>query len=104
VGRRVLSGKSVHEALAAERKNLDAHVKERRRRTAADDAVEAARRLYGDVLSWNLGPTDNHCPVCTARDGNNFRADSPPDGELPGAAHPHCRCFAGPPNPGGRML
>jgi hypothetical protein len=104
VGRKVLSGKTVKDALRTEQRNFKAHQGERTRRLASDRAIDAAVELYGPVLSWNLGPNENHCPVCVGRDGSNFRADAPPNGENPGSAHPHCECYAGPPRPEGGMI
>ena len=104
VGRKVAQGRPLEESLAAERPNLGAHRKARKQRQAADRATEAAAGLYGDVLGWYLGPNEEHCPVCAAAAGNNYRASNPPARGLPGSVHIHCVCFAGPPIREGRML
>jgi len=104
VANKVVGGKPLTDALKAEKANLEAHKRARKRRLAVDDAIEAARQVYGRTLGWYLGPNENHCPVCVDANGNNFRPRNPPSIGLPGAAHPHCDCSAGAPFPNGRML
>lgn len=100
----VVGGTSVADALSKERPNFEAHKGAQERRLAADDALDASKRLYGRTLSWHLGVAEKHCPICKRLDGHNFNADSPPPEGIPGSVHYGCVCFSGPAMPGAKLL
>ncbi len=57
-------------------------------------AAEGSDKLLGYI--WNLSPmTDNHCDICTGRDGNLYAPDDPVLDEL-GSVHKNCMCYATP--------
>ncbi|NMH98900.1 phage minor head protein [Pseudonocardia acidicola] len=100
----VQAGKTIAEAIAAERGHFDAHRLMQQRRQTAGAAMDAAAQEHGPVLGWNAvldGKTD---AVCAALDGKNFSITHPPKAGLPGAVHPFCRCTAGPPHPGAPVV
>jgi hypothetical protein len=100
-------GKSIAEAVRAERKYLRQHLEASRTRLAGARLNEAAAERWGPILSWNhTGRTETHRPSHVAADGANYRMGSAPaatGGMLPGQA-PNCDCIPGPPIPNGRML
>ena len=64
--------------------------------------MEAA--VHGRLLGWYAVRSKTTTPECREADGHNFYVDNPPDIGLPGIVHVNCRCFPGPPHPGGRLL
>jgi hypothetical protein len=66
--------------------------------------VDTAVMQVGLLLGWNTVIDSHTSPECLAANGHNFRADHMPKIGYPGAVHPHCRCYAGPPRPGANLL
>jgi SPP1 gp7 family putative phage head morphogenesis protein len=70
---------------------------------AAQNRVRAATALdqvavsnRGGWLTWRTQEDSRVESECRALAGRRFTLDNLPDGQLPGAVHPHCRCFATP--------
>lgn len=115
-GRRAMSdmalarsqGRSARDALAAaldrERRYYGQHLDAIRNRAQAAMNTDMAALAYGPLLGWNTIRDRRTSPECLAADGKNFRADAQPAIGWPGAVHPHCRCYPGPPRIGARML
>lgn len=104
VGKGVLGGKPISDALQSERRNFQAHVRAQEQRRASDDVSTAAAARYGRTLGWYLGPNENHCRVCLAAEGHNYDALRPPAIGVPGTPHPNCTCSPGAPFPDGKLL
>lgn len=104
VGRGVLGGKTLAEALEAERKNFKAHLRAQEQRSLSDEVTRAAAARYGRTLGWYLGPNENHCRVCLTAAGNNYDALHPPRIGIPGSVHMHCDCSPGASFPNGKLL
>jgi len=82
-------------ALDAERRHLAAHVLAGRSRRAAARQLEHA--VDGNPrrpLRWVTHLDGATCETCRRLDGAIFTRDRLPDGHLPGAVHPGCRCTA----------
>lgn len=63
-----------------------------RLRAAGDlDSVATAQ---GPWLIWQTQHDSTVDPDCRRLDGRMFTIDNLPDGQIPGAVHPNCRCFA----------
>jgi hypothetical protein len=75
-------------------------------RSHAGAQVDSTAMTYGNLLGWHAHePRDGKTsPECLAADGKNFYADHMPLIGYPGAVHPHCRCQAGSPFPGARLV
>jgi hypothetical protein len=73
-------------------------------RSQAGAQVDSAQMTYGNLLGWHALRDKNTSADCLAADGRNFYADHMPLIGYPGAVHPHCRCQAGTPFPGARLL
>jgi uncharacterized protein with gpF-like domain len=56
------------------------------------------------VLGWYSVRDERTTWDCLVRHGKNFHVSEPPGGMLPGSVHPRCRCSAGPPHPGARII
>lgn len=83
-------------AVRVEKTYLDAHRKagqNRARAAAAMDRVAAAAGPDGK-LRWNTQRDNRVSPDCAVLEGRLFTADKPPNGLIPGAVHPRCRCYA----------
>jgi hypothetical protein len=81
-----------------------AHVKASQRRVTVARRIDAARRLYGDMLGWYARMDERTSAECRAADHRNFSALQPPVIGFPGSVHPHCRCIPGPPIPGAKLV
>lgn len=105
VGRDVLKGKSVSEALAKERKNYALHKEAQRQRRAVDTMISGAIAVYGPILSWHAIKRETSRPSHLRADGKNWDARRTPTqtGGRPGEL-PNCLCYVGPPIPGARLL
>lgn len=88
---------TVAQALRAEGRYLQQHLRAVRKRNDAAAEVAAASIRYGQDLGWHAIRDDRTSPECRAAHGSNFRADEPPAIGYPGAVHEHCRCKPGPP-------
>jgi len=73
-------------------------------RTEAAAKVDTAVMELGLLLGWNTVRDSRTSRECLLADGRNFRADQMPKIGYPGMVHPHCRCYAGPPRPGAKLL
>jgi hypothetical protein len=102
-------GESQADALAAagtrERRFYAQHLAASHGRMVAAAQVDAAASVQGrPLLGWNTVHDALTSAECRAADGRNFRADRMPLIGWPGAVHPHCRCWPGPPRRGARLL
>lgn len=101
-------GEGIRTALAAgmarERRYFGQHRDAIWQRSMAAMNVDMAARDYGDLLGWRTVLDSRTSADCRAANGKNFYASSPPLIGYPGSVHPHCRCYAGPPRIGARML
>ena len=101
-------GEGIRTALAAgmarERRYFGQHRDAIWQRSQAAQQVDMAAWSYGDLLGWNTVLDARTSADCRAANGKNFYASSVPLIGYPGSVHPHCRCYAGPPRPGARML
>jgi SPP1 gp7 family putative phage head morphogenesis protein len=88
-------------ALARERAYRAAHIAAGKNRRAAARKLDVLGREHdGELLIWRTRRDDRVSLDCQLLDGRVFPADSPPDGQIPGAVHPRCRCYAVPYRPG----
>jgi hypothetical protein len=101
-------GEGIRQALAAgmarERRYFGQHRDAIWQRAQAAMNVDMAAWNYGDLLGWRTVLDSRTSADCRAANGANFYASSPPLIGYPGSVHPHCRCYAGPPRIGARML
>lgn len=81
-----------------------AHQRASKRRVTMARRIDAARRLYGDMLGWYAVMDNRTSAECRAADHRNFSALQPPVIGYPGTVHPHCRCIPGPPIPGAKLV
>jgi len=73
-------------------------------RMQAAAVVDSRVMDYGPLLGWYSVNDRRTSPECRAAHRHNFRADDMPRIGFPGAVHPHCRCWPGPPLPGAAVL
>lgn len=101
-------GRSVADSLAAslkrERRFYAQHLLATWQRSQAGAQTDSAAMTYGLLLGWHTVKDTRTSADCLAADGKNFYADHMPLVGYPGAVHPHCRCQAGAPFPGARLL
>lgn len=95
---------AIRDALATERGYLRQHVEASAQRARAAAAVDGMAAKHGNLLGWNTVKDSRTTAECYAADKRNFRADRPPVIGFPGATHPNCRCYPGPPRPGAELL
>jgi SPP1 gp7 family putative phage head morphogenesis protein len=95
---------AIRDALATEKRYLGLHVEASVQRVAAAAAVDGMAAKHGNLLSWNAVLDPRCTPECRAANGKSFHADRPPAIGYPGATHPNCRCYPGPPRPGAELL
>lgn len=89
----------------AERRYLAQHLAAERARDEAAAHADLLVVRYGPVLGWHARRDSITDATCAQLHGGNFRAARPPAAGLPGTLHGGaCRCRAGPPFPGGRLL
>jgi hypothetical protein len=101
-------GQPLHQALAdaiaRERRYFGQHLDAMWNRARAAAQVDNAAMTYGNLLGWNTVLDTRTSAECRAADDGNFEATAQPLIGWPGAVHPHCRCYPGPPVRGARML
>lgn len=101
-------GQSVPEAITAalrrERRFYAQHLMAIWQRSQAGAQVDSAAMEHGLLLGWHATRDTRTSAECLAADGRNFYADHVPLIGYPGTVHPHCRCQAGRPFPGARLL
>jgi hypothetical protein len=74
-------------------------------RARAAGQIDMAAATHGNLLGWYTKRTKTTTPECLAADKHNFYVTRPPKIGLPGIGpHAGCRCEAGPPWPGGKLL
>lgn len=94
----VKHGDSLQTALAREKPFYLAHVRASRNRQLAAAQVLGEKQKHGDLLGWYAQMDGRTSPGCAVANGHNFSARRGTVLGLPGAAHPTCRCTAGPPH------
>ena len=90
--------------LATEQRFYAAHQAAMWQRAAAAGKIDMEAAVHGRLLGWYSVRSKTSTPECLEADGHNFYVDNPPDIGLPGIVHVNCKCFPGPPHPGGRLL
>jgi SPP1 gp7 family putative phage head morphogenesis protein len=95
---------AIRDALAAEKRFMAQHFAASAQRAEAAAAVDGMAAKHGNLLSWNAVLDPRCTPECRAANGKSFHADRPPAIGYPGATHPNCRCYPGPPRPGAELL
>lgn len=95
---------AVKDQLDRERRFYAMHQAAMWNRARAAGATDVAAAEYGQLLGWNTVVDAKTSPECKAADGWNYSAAAMPVIGFPGAVHPHCRCYPGPPRPGARLL
>jgi Phage Mu protein F like protein len=95
---------AIAKAATAERHYYGQHLIASWNRMRSAAAVDTAASTYGLLLGWRTVLDSHTSPECRAANGLNFRADIMPRIGYPGSVHPHCRCYAGRPVPGARLL
>jgi hypothetical protein len=102
------NGSSIPAALAAgvdnERKYYGQHLDAMWNRAKAAAQTDSTALTYGDLIGWNTVIDARTSTECRAADRHNYHASDMPVIGYPGAVHPHCRCFPGPPFDGGKEL
>lgn len=101
---RMRPAEAARHAFERERRYLEQHREAQRRRREAAKAVDKAADRWGEVLSWISVRDERTEWDCLRLHGHNFHTAEPPNGFLPGMVHPRCRCTAGPPIPGARII
>jgi SPP1 gp7 family putative phage head morphogenesis protein len=91
-------------ALEAERRYLAQHRAAQANRRRAARQVDAAAARWGETLGWYSVRDSRTTWDCLRLHGKNFHTADPPNGFLPGAVHPRCRCTPGPPWPNARSI
>lgn len=92
------------DSITRERRYYGQHLQAIWNRATAAAQADMAALSYGNVLGWNTVRDSRTSAECRAADGANFSVQAMPLIGWPGAVHPHCRCYPGPPHPGARML
>lgn len=98
------SGKTVGEAVSAERPYLIAHLRAGRNRVASARTVDQAAAAHGPLLGWKAVLDRRTDRQCRAANGRNFLANTPPLIGWPGTVHPFCRCMPVAPYRGAQVL
>lgn len=89
------TGKTLDEAVTAERRFAALHLEAQANRARAAAQVDRmAARTRSAVLGWQATKDARTTPECRAADGKNFSIFAPPLIGLPGMTHPQCRCKA----------
>jgi hypothetical protein len=89
--RRLTAAEDFDSAMDRETLYLKMHVQAGQNRRRAAKKVDD---LGDNVLVWRTAGDSKVEARCAVLEGRLFTADNPPDGEIPGAVHPHCRCHA----------
>lgn len=95
---------ALSDSVSRERRYYGQHLEAMWNRAAAAAQVDSAASSYGSLLGWNTVRDSHTSAECRAASGANFSTEAMPLIGWPGAVHPHCRCYPGPPRPGARML
>lgn len=101
---REATGMSLRQATKAERSYYKSHIMANTVRRAAEKRDVKLSKEYGQLLGWYSLDDPKVSPECMKAAGNNFWSVKGTKIGRPGAVHPHCRCFAGPPHPRGKMV
>jgi SPP1 gp7 family putative phage head morphogenesis protein len=96
--------REIFEQMAAERRYYGMHQEAVWNRMQAAAVVDSRVMDYGPLLGWYSVNDRRTSPECRRAHRHNFRADDMPPIGFPGAVHPHCRCWPGPPIPGAPLL
>lgn len=99
-----LLGSALASAVSLEKRYYGQHLQAIIQRMQAASRADAAADKYGDLLGWYTIRDSRTSAECLAADGKNFRVTSMPLIGFPGAVHPGCRCYPGPPHTGARIL
>jgi hypothetical protein len=101
-------GESVTAAMDAqverERRFYFLHQRAMWSRATAAGRIDMEAAVHGGLLGWYARRDSRTTPECLRADHCNFYVSDPPDIGLPGVVHVGCRCVAGPPWPGGKLL
>lgn len=82
-------------AVKREQNYLAMHVAAGRKRRAAAALVDVvASHSATGFMRWNTMHDNRVDSQCRALEGRLFTVDNLPDGQIPGAVHPRCRCYA----------
>ena len=92
------------EQMSRERRWYGQHQEAVWNRMQAAAVVDSRVMDYGPLLGWYSVNDRRTSPECRKANRHNFRADDMPSIGFPGAVHPHCRCWPGPPVPGAAVL
>jgi len=90
--------------MAAERRYYGQHQEAVWNRMQAAAVVDSRVMDYGPLLGWYSVNDRRTSLECRRANRHNFRADDMPSIGFPGAVHPHCRCWPGPPIRGAALL
>jgi hypothetical protein len=90
--------------MARERRYYGQHQEAVWTRMQAAARVDTAVMDHGLLLGWYSVNDARTSAECRAANRHNFRADQMPAIGFPGAVHPHCRCWPGPPVPGAPLV
>jgi hypothetical protein len=98
-------GAAIRAQLARERKFYEQHQQAMWNRAKAAGQIDMEAATHGGLLGWYAKRDKSTTPECAKADRHNFYVSPPPKIGLPGIG-PHfgCRCEAGPPWPGGKLL
>lgn len=88
-------GKSVADAMRAEKPYFQQHMNAVQNRHRAAIDVDKMARRYGDQLGWHAILDQRTSTECRQANGTNFSAATRPAIGYPGSVHPHCRCKPG---------
>jgi hypothetical protein len=97
-------GEALLSAVSRERRYYAQHLLAIWNRSEAGAQTDNAAMTWGNLLGWHAVRDRNTSAECLAANGKNFYADHMPLIGYPGAVHPHCRCQAGAPFPGARLV
>lgn len=92
------------QAIKRERRFYAQHLIATWQRSQAGAQVDGEAMTRGLLLGWHAVHDTRISAECRQADGKNFYADHMPLIGYPGAVHPHCRCRAGAPFPGARLV
>ena len=90
--------------MALERRWYGQHQEAVWNRMQAAAVVDSRVMDYGPLLGWYAVNDRKTSLECRKANRHNFRADDMPAIGFPGAVHPHCRCWPGPPIRGAALL
>lgn len=98
-------GQAFRDALATERRYYQMHQQAMWDRAKAAGQIDLEAATHGPLLGWYAKRDKRVTAECLAADKHNFYVTPPPRIGLPGIGpHAGCRCEAGPPWPGGKLL